>query len=239
MHTHRAAAIALVVVLWVHIKADRHLSRALLIAGTSLYGAVFGLQTIRQLCTNFDRHLNIGRVEAVTNDGSTYMLEVKLARPRKIRAGTYYLLTVLDWRNAAFLQKHPFMVAWYDNSDGGSSLYFSIQAQKGWTASLNHRLVGKKVWLDGPYGKPYDSGSRDLSDHDTVLLVAEESGIFAHLLILKDLVGGLNSGSMRTRRIILVWNTSGVFHWKIQAWLTELVVDTNDHLSVMLALCAL
>ena len=125
------------------------------------------------------------------------------------------------------------MIAWYEDWDDESKIYFIVQAQKGWTAYTRNSLLNRKVWLDGMYGMPYDSGSRDLSDFDTVLLVAEESGIFAHLLVLKSLVEGLNSKSTKTRRIVLYWKTTD-YHVKVQAWLQSLIEDTDDHLSVIL-----
>jgi hypothetical protein len=236
LQTHRASAIALVAMLWLHIKPSQYLSWALLIAGTSFFGTTFALQFVRQLYISVDSHLSVGRIEQVTNNGGSHMLEIKTARSWTIRPGTYVLLTVLNWRYASFIQRHPFMVAWYDNWDDESRIYIVVQAQKGWTGRISNRLVDRKVWLDGPYGKPYDSGSRDLSECDTVLLIAEESGIFAHLLILKTLVESLEYGSMRTRKIVLMWNTAGVYHENIGFWLTQLVINTDDHPSVSVAL---
>lgn len=129
------------------------------------------------------------------------------------------------------------MIAWYDNSDEESKIYIMVQPQKGWTGYISSRLSDRRVWLDGPYGMSYDSGSRDLSECDTVLLVAEESGIFAHLLILKSLVESLEFGTMKTRRIVLMWNTAGVYHKNIQEWLTRLIRDTDDHPNVSVTLC--
>jgi NAD(P)H-flavin reductase len=120
------------------------------------------------------------------------------------------------------------VVAWYETWNGESSIYLVSQAQKGWTDRIDSRLVDRKVWLDGPHGKPYDSGSCDLSGCDTVLLVAEESGIFAHLLILKSLVESFKFGTTKTRRVVLMWNTTGVYFDSIQRWFTQLIVDTNE-----------
>lgn len=236
LQTHRVSAIALVVMLWLHIKPSQYLSRALLIAGTSFFGTTFAVQFARQVYISVDSHLSVGRIEQVTKSGGSYMLEIKTARSWTIRPGTYVLLTVLNWRYASFLQRHPFMVAWYDNWDDESRIYIIVQAQRGWTGRISNRLADRKVWLDGPYGTPYDSGSRDLSECDTLLLIAEESGIFAHLLILKTLVESLEYGSMRTRNIVLMWNTAGVYHENIQFWLTQLVINTDNHLRVSVAL---
>lgn len=238
LQTHRASAIALVAMLWLHIKPSQYLSWALLIAGTSFFGTSFAVQFARQLFISVDSHLNVGRIEQVTSDVKkrSYMLEIKTARSWTVRPGTYILFTVLNWRYASFLQRHPFMVAWYDDWDDESRIYLIVQARKGWTGCVSDRLVNRKVWLDGPYGKPYDSGSRDLSESDTVLLIAEESGIYAHLLILKTLIESLDYGSMRTRNIVLMWNTAGVYHENIQSWLTQLVIKTDNHPSVSVAL---
>jgi hypothetical protein len=222
--------------LWVHIKPSQHLSWALLIAGTAFFGSTYVFQFVRQLYISVDGHLNIGNIQDVTEDGGSYMLEIKTARTWTIRPGTYVLFTVLNWRYASFLQRHPLMVAWYDNWDDESSIYLIVRAQKGWTRSVD-RLRDRKVWFDGPYGKSYDSSSSDLSEYDTVLLIAEESGIFAHLLILKSLVERLNHGCTKTRRVVFMWNTTGVYHKNIQTWLTRLVVETNKHRSVSVVWC--
>lgn len=226
--THRAAAIALVAMLWVHIKPRRHLSWALLMAGISLYGSASAFQFARQVYFSVDKHLNIGRVEHVTGERGLYVLEIRTARAWTVRPGTYVLFTVLNWRYASFLQRHPFVVAWYENWDGESSIYLVSQAQKGWTECIDGRLVDRKIWLDGPHGKRYDSGPSDLTECDTVLLVAEESGIFAHLLILKSLVESFRFGTTKTRRVVLMWNTTGVYFDSIQRWFTQLIVDTNE-----------
>lgn len=226
----------LVVVLWIHIEPAQKLSRTLILAGTLLYAVALAFQLIRQVYMNVNRHLEIGRVEIVDRDWGLDVIGVRLSHRWTVQPGTYVLLTVLSWRHASFLQRHPLMVAWIESSDGESTIYFVVQPQKGWTGCLSTSLVDRKVWLDGLYGKPYDAGSRDLSDHDTVLLVAEESGIFAHLLILRHLVKSVNCGAMKTRRIILYWKARG-FHDRIRFWLTEVVVETDGYLTVM-TICA-
>lgn len=214
--------------LWVHIKPSRYPSWALLIAGTSFYGSASAFQLARQVYISVDNHMNIGRVQQVTEDRGSYMLEIRTARAWTIRPGTYVLFSVLNLRYASFLQRHPFVIAWYEKWDDNSIIYLITKAQKGWTDHIDTRLVDSKVWLGGPHGKPYDSGSRDLSECDTVLLVAEESGIYAHLLILKSLVESFRFGTTKTRRVVLMWNTTGVYHNNIQLWLTQLIVDTNE-----------
>jgi NAD(P)H-flavin reductase len=236
LQTHRAAAIALVAMLWVHIKPSQHLSWALLIAGTSFYVAMFVMQLVRQLLVSTGKRLSIGRIEQVESDGESHMLEIKTARTLTIRPGTYVILTVLDWRYASFMQRHPLMVAWYDNRDDESKIYLIVKAQRGWTNRINHRLKDRKVWLDGPYGKPYDSGSSDLSEYDTVLLIAEESGILAHLLTLKTLAERLEYGSTKTQRIVLIFKTNDTYHNCMKKWFDELLTETDDKPSVSLTL---
>ena len=130
------------------------------------------------------------------------------------------------------------MIVWYDNWEDEPSIYIIIQAQKGWTSCINDRLRDRKVWLDGPYGSPYDAGTNNIFEYDTVLLIAEESGICAHLLLLKSLVEELDRGCTRTRRVVLMWNTTGGYHKNIQTWLTGLVIATNKYRTVsMVILC--
>jgi len=239
LQTHRAAATALVAMLWLHLKPSQYLSWTLLIAGTSFFGSTFALQFVRQLCISVDNHLKFGQIEEATRcEGEdSYMLEIRTARPWKVQPGTYVLLTVLNWRYASFLQRHPFMIAWYDNWDDESSIYLIIHAQKGWTSCINDRLRGRKVWLDGPYGNPYDAGSSNIPEYDTVLLIAEESGISAHLLILRSLVERLNRGCTKTRRVVLMWNTTGRYHETLQTWFQSLIDATDEHRTVSMWLC--
>lgn len=240
LQTHRAAAVALGAMLWLHLKSSQSLSWALLIAGTSFFGGASALQFIRQVYISLDNRLRFAQIQGATKreNEDSYLLEIRTARTWKIRPGTYVLLTVLNWRYVSFLQRHPLMIVWYDDREDESSIYVIIQAQKGWTSCIDDRLRGRKVWLDGPYGSPYDAGTNNISEYDTVLLIAEESGIYAHLLLLRSLVEDLNRGCTKSRRVVLMWNTTGRYHKNIQTWLTELVIDTNEYPTVsMVVLC--
>lgn len=223
--------------LWFHVGASQRLSRPLLLSGILLYAVALALQLIRQLYVNVNRQLAIGRIKEIDSDGlGSYVIAITPSRRWTVRPGTYALLTVLNWRYASFLQKHPLMVAWVENLDNEeTTLYFVVQPRNGWTSCVSNSLIQRLVWLDGLYGNPYDSGSHDLSSHDTVLLVAEENGILAHLLILKCLVEGIKFGAMKTRRIVLYWKASGC-HQKIRSWLTAAIRETDVFWTVSLTL---
>jgi hypothetical protein len=88
--------------------------------------------------------------------------------------------------------------------------------------------VGRlRVWFSGSYGKTFDSGSHDLCNHDSVLLLAEGMGILAHLPLMKRLVDRSKSTIVRTGRIKLVWDTRGIYPVQIRRWLNELLADED------------
>jgi hypothetical protein len=82
-----------------------------------------------------------------------------------------------------------------------------------------------KVWLSGPYGRSYESGSCDLSDYDHVLLLAQDLGIASLLPLMRNLVEKWNSSVIRTRRVKLVWDTKGIYLNQIMKWVNDLLAQ--------------
>lgn len=96
--------------------------------------------------------------------------------------------------------------------------------------------VGKlRVWFNGSYGRTFDSGSHDLCNHDNVLLLAEGTGILAHLPLMKRLVDRSKSTIVRTDRVKLVWDTRGIYPVQIGSWLNQLLGDKDLHRDVRIA----
>jgi NAD(P)H-flavin reductase len=96
------------------------------------------------------------------------------------------------------------------------SLDLFIEPRGGFTSELLRRSKpsnnGRSSYValfSGPHGT-----SAPVGDYETILMVADGSGIFAHSAYLKKLIYGYNSCKTRTRRIHLVWQlqTFGKLH---------------------------
>lgn len=133
------------------------------------------------------------------------------------------------------------MVAWREeNADqsGNSRIDFAMRIRKGCkifacaktpdkSDSREDFIPSMKVWIGGPYGRTYESGSSDLSTFDHVLLIAQGMGVFALLPLMNNLAERSKTETMRTRRIRLVWDVSGV----------PMNQDVRDHLHKLMEDC--
>jgi NAD(P)H-flavin reductase len=138
-------------------------------------------------------------------------INIKPPRPLKVDAGKYIYLRI---RISSFsiLQSHPFMVtSWSEEEQHSLSLF--IESHGGLTNELLRRSKADGdghssyfALFSGPHGI-----SAPVGDYETILMIAEGSGIATHLPYLKKLIYGYNSCKTRTRRIRVVWQlqTSG------------------------------
>jgi hypothetical protein len=199
---------------------------------------------------NFSSRLRINYLDKIAFDKDFWVIRIRLARNTSIQPGAYVFLTLWTFSNASILQRHPYVVIWREDLTlGQSSIYLLIKSQKGWSKTYFGSLLKRqkreieakgtgentrrghiemgnmKVWLSGPYGRSYESGSCDLSNYDHVLLLAQDLGISSLLPLMKNLVDRWNSSVIRTRRVKLVWDTKGIYLNQVVKWVNDLLAQ--------------
>jgi len=194
--------------------------------------------------------VRINYLDKIAFDKNFWILRIRLARNTRIQPGAYVFLTLWTFSHASVLQRHPYVVIWReDHNLGQSNIYLVIKSQKGWSKTYLGSLLKRqkreieardagentrgghidmgnmKVWLSGPYGRSYETGSCDLSDYDHVLLLAQDLGISSLLPLMKNLVDRWNSSVIRTRRVKLVWDTKGIYLNQVMKWVNDLLAQ--------------
>ncbi|KAK3646858.1 hypothetical protein LTR56_008346 [Elasticomyces elasticus] len=228
LYSHRAATVVLIIGLWEHVRTMATLSRVLLIGafGTFLLSTIF--QNARQIyknCAWGTRGVRLAHISQIRTYDDSPIVELKLSRPWKIQPGDYIYLCVLTPKCYSFLQRHPFIITWWEDVHGTDKtqiIYVMLDPQRGWTKSVTKHaslFENKMAWLDGPFGQ-----SNCLEQHGTVVLFASGNGIFAQLPLMKGLVVGSRSAAVKTRRIKLIWQTDK-YHAQLQEWIQSVLDD--------------
>jgi hypothetical protein len=199
---------------------------------------------------NFSSLLRINYLDKIAFDEDFWVLRIRLARNTSIQPGAYVFLTLWTFSHASILQRHPYVVIWREDPNvGQSNIYLLIKSRKGWSKTYFGSLLKRqkreieakdagentrgghiemgnmKVWLSGPYGRSYESGSCDLSNYDHVLLLAQDMGISSLLPLMRNLVEKWNSSVIRTRRVKLVWDTKGIYLNQVMKWVNDLLAQ--------------
>lgn len=199
---------------------------------------------------SFSSRLRINYLDKIAFDENFWVLRIRLAQNTSIQPGAYVFLTLWTFSHASILQRHPYVVIWREDPyPGQSNIYLLIKSQNGWSkryfGSLSKRqkkeieaksagentrgghieMKNMKVWLSGPYGRSYESGSCDLSNYDHVLLLAQDLGISSLLPLMRNLVEKWNSSVIRTRRVKLVWDTKGIYLNQVMKWVNDLLAQ--------------
>lgn len=191
--------------------------------GISIHVATWCIRAIWQAYHNLS-HFKLCEISDVKKIDETLVIEISLSRPWKIRPGQYVHVTVLTWRSRSFLQRHPLTVAWWDYTGTKHKLFLVVTPEHGWTRNIFHdnkALKRQKVWLDGPFGRCYDSGGTDIGKYDRVLFLTSGMGIFAQLPLIKDILERSKARTVRTRYVAIVWETDG-YNKQLEQWMEEL-----------------
>lgn len=235
LYLHRAVTIILVVALWQHVNAQQNLSRILLITAFGTFLVSTTSQSARQIYKNssWDRYrARFVRISEIRRYDESVIVELKLSRPWKIQPGEYLYLSLLTRKYLSFLQRHPFVITWWESEHDKEQtqiIYIMIDPQRGWTKTMHTYssvFKDKIAWLDGPFGHSYQ-----LEEYGTVILFASGNGIFAQLPLLKGLVERSKFAAVKTRRIKLVWQTD-TYHEQLRQWMQSLLMDEMVHIEV-------
>jgi predicted ferric reductase len=199
---HLVQAAIVVAAVWVHAPSKTLLRTptVYLLVGVSLWGLVRTLG-LMQL---FYRNLRSGRpLSRATVHWQTdaAQVHVKLSRSWKFRAGQYVYLCMPDVSTGAFLQSHPFSIAWWYKDGENDVIVLIVQPRRGFTRQLMGRTeTDMKAIIEGPYG-----GKLSLGSYGTVLLFATGVGIASQLPFIKQLMEGHHNRVVKTRKIALYW----------------------------------
>jgi predicted ferric reductase len=205
---HLLAAIALLVFILLHLK-----TRSVYVIGClSVAVGMLLLQKILWFICFVYRNVGSGpscRASIVTfprSRGGDEVLQVrvKLKRPWKVKPCHFVYLS-LPWLRSLGLglfEAHPFMIAWSDENEGGTTIVLLVKCHRGFTRKLRLAKGSSRALIDGPYGS---NRLQSLSRYDKVLFLADGIGIAAHLLPIRHLIHAHNDQTARVRRLSLVW----------------------------------
>ena len=129
--------------------------------------------------------------------------EIRIQRPIELREGQYMYLNVPGLGVPSLFQSHPFWIVWWDldEHDGTMRIDLLIRQQNGFSRRvMSHREIEYSAWLSGPYGR-----TEKLGDFSTILMLATDIGIAAHLSYLKTLSDKFLRAEMNVCRIVLIW----------------------------------
>ncbi|KAG5645748.1 hypothetical protein DXG03_005285 [Asterophora parasitica] len=144
-------------------------------------------------------------VASLTNqpgEGGLVRLTVQSSISIEPKPGSYYYLyTPRSWTP---WENHPFTLASWEQTPGGTTFHFHFAPQAGATRKIEKRIAQTKelstkmrVLLEGPYGTVHP-----VSSYEHILLVAGGSGISAILPYAFSLV---NSSPRHARKVTIHW----------------------------------
>lgn len=152
--------------------------------------------------------------------GQAVRILVYTPTPLRIRPGQYinlYMPGVSFW---SFLQVHPFYVAFARKHRHGTRLELLIEARHGWTSQL---LMRAPFQAQGPADTEVSSANSYISvfsgphgqsvsvgDYGVIVLIASGWGLTAQMPYVQALIRGFHDGTMKARRIHLIWQLEGI-----------------------------
>ncbi|KAK5162824.1 uncharacterized protein LTR77_011150 [Saxophila tyrrhenica] len=230
---HRALAIALAITLWIHLSGRSTFERTLVLTAFITSLGANALHWLRQVWWNLRRRdLSMPRITSARYDANEdVVLDISLPKDRIVHPGQYVYLTLLDPRRLSLLQRHPFVIPWWDSRDDiltARSLSIFIHPQNGWTRSLSQQALS--ISIRSKEGETEEGGDRrpralqdvaaltpskpriwldgpfgkeyKLEGFDTIILFASGTGIFSLLPFIKVL-----THQVMRPKLCLVWKT--------------------------------
>lgn len=246
LYAHRVLAVAVSIIAWVHTRGGDTTSQTLFLGSVIMLSAFVSIHWIRQAYLNLTwekgrlRTLHSATTEIVSN---ALVVRIVTSSRWSFRPGQYVYLSLITLQFGSFLQRHPFVLTWWDWSTaaGGNdpsevTLHLVIVPKRGLTRRLCAAQArgdwgsGSKglptVWLDGPFGNGYDPASFDL-----IFLFAEDDGIFAVLPLVKALTEHSRE-SMKKCQTRLIWKTKNIYE-PARVWLESVLHETVDDESAL------
>ena len=189
--------------LWQHLSLCSAFLKIYLIVARGL----FALNTTLFSSRLFLRNVTWGRAYANTKIiqvRDSVRLQVTVPRPWKVRAGEYVFIWLPEVNLWSPFQSHPFIVTWWNNDIDGkaTNVYLLVKPENGVSRKVGRHAgaCALRSWIDGPYGQ-----TKDVGNFGSVLMFASGIGIAAQIPYLKELIRGYKECTVRTKRILLVW----------------------------------
>jgi predicted ferric reductase len=216
LRTHSLAAVALLVLLWLHIRQLGTYVFSCLCVSTSLFVLQNLLWLGFYLYGNFSSHsvLNSGTasnaiVTRHRQDSSAeeiIKLEIDIKRPWIVQPGQFVYVSIPGSRRLGLgiLENHPFLIAWASEDDHKQlkTIALLVRVCTGFTRQLRLSNSVSRANVDGPYG---GADTAVLRSYDKILVMSSGVGIAAHLFTSLYLLRSHNEQTARVRRLSIVW----------------------------------
>ena len=201
--------------LWRHLSSRQFEARFYVLGGVVFWASwlLVGLLLDGCYIINLGRGSWLPRVRIVTfyrsqNGDQVVMtgachLEIQLRRLWDVQPGQYLFVTIPRLGILSSFQRHPFWIVWWENDPkrGMMQLDMLVRKRRGFTRRLlSYRDDEYVTWISRPFGR-----SENFGDYGSVLMLATDVGITAHLPYLKSLMQGRLEASIRTRRVVVIW----------------------------------
>ncbi|KAH7304398.1 ferric reductase like transmembrane component [Stachybotrys elegans] len=237
--------------LWYHLMVGELAQIKYLFVIISFWAADHVIRGLRIAYLNIGISGSATTVEALPGDACRLVISMPRAwSPRPGQHAYLYMPGISLW------QSHPFSIAWTDErndlmpdrlfSDIQHSaairkpqLSFVIRARTGMTKSLYRKALATpggitKIMclVEGPYGV-----GNSLNSYGTVIFFAGGVGITHHLLYIRDLMVGIDEGTVAARKILLIWSIQHFEHFEwVMPWIKQLQAldEKNETLRIMI-----
>lgn len=210
LQTHLALSIAVLILVWLHLRRlDAFLLSCLTVAA-SLFLAQKVLWVIlivrRNYGTKSVSQMTVHRFPRSGLHQPVIQVRIDVKQPWRVKPGQYIYLTLPRLRSLGLgmLESHPFMISWTieDKQTRVKSIVLLAQVRRGFTQRLQFANPLSSKIIDGPYGgKEIDI----LARYDTILLMSSGIGIAAHLEAARFLLLAHNKQTARIRRLTILW----------------------------------
>lgn len=194
---HRAAAILIIVVFWVHVLAvndtfEQKPLKMLAHGAIGISGFLFIWIRTRRL-RNQRKTFRVSTVEQVGKDAVRLKIISKTQNMLVYVPGQFSFLRFLSPHISD--EEHPFTIA--SSPTGASFIEFVVRTTGDWTAQLKDLRQGDKVILDGPFGH---FSHLQLPAKKEVIMIAGGIGITPMLSMLRYM-----ADHQDPRKITLIW----------------------------------
>lgn len=234
---HRMAATIMFIAVWYHIRISTSFSRVLWLLTLISFFLIFMIRILLQLYRNIlytRKGMKYPWIEVNGSNEGTQVFRICLARPWRLEPGQYVLVTSPKRKHLYSLQRHPFVVVWWESQSSKRGtrvetnvLYIVVQKKAGWTSNIGY-LTPTAVWLDGPFGRAYY-----LHTYSLVTLFASGHGILAQIPLIKGIIDQISTDEegVRTKKLRLVWQCEELYP-KVKEWMNQILSSTEHRKDV-------
>lgn len=212
---HVVATGAAAIAVWHYLSIRQSQARFYVLGGLGFWVSWFLIELFIDLLYNINfgrgNWLPKGKITTVyrTESGEQVVmsgvchLEIDVHHHWNVRPGQYLFVTFPGFGLPSTFQRHPFWIVWWETDPVRkvTKLDLLVRKRNGFTRRLlSHRDDEYVTWVSRPFGR-----SENFGDYGSILMLATDIGIAAHLPYLKTLMQGRLEASIRTKRVVVVW----------------------------------